>query len=66
MAIRIVTDSSADLPMDLSQYLDITVVPCYVVIDGVTYRDGVATWEGEEIGAMDPIPEIEGPKRDRD
>jgi len=41
LAIRIVTDSAADLPPELSQQRNITVVPCYVISDDVTYRDGV-------------------------
>ena len=40
MAIRIVTDSSADLPPHLTQRWDITVLPCYVIFDDQTYRDG--------------------------
>ena len=41
MAIRIVTDSSADLPPALARRWDITVVPCYVITDDHSYRDGV-------------------------
>lgn len=41
MAIRIVTDSSSDLPPDLADRWNITVVPCNVVIDDVNYKDGV-------------------------
>ena len=41
MAIRIVTDSSADLPPELVQESNITVVPCYVLVDDVSRRDGV-------------------------
>ena len=41
MAIRIVTDSVADLPPSVAQAHDISIVPLYVVIDGKTYRDGV-------------------------
>ena len=41
MTIRIVTDSSADLPVDLVQKHQITVVPCYVVVDDQTFKDGV-------------------------
>ncbi len=41
MAIRIVTDSSADLPRDLANEWGITVVPCNVVVDDVNYKDGV-------------------------
>ena len=41
MSIRIVTDSTADLPADLAQELNISVVPSNVVIDDVNYRDGI-------------------------
>lgn len=41
MTIRIVTDSTADLPPELAQELDITVVPVYVNVAGRCYRDGV-------------------------
>ena len=41
MTVRIVTDSSADLPADLVQQHGITVLPCYVVVDDQTFRDGV-------------------------
>ena len=41
MTVRIVTDSSADLPADLVQQHQITVLPCYVVVDDQTLKDGV-------------------------
>ena len=41
MSIRIVTDSTADLPADLVQELNISIVPSNVVIDDVNYRDGI-------------------------
>ena len=41
MAIRIVTDSCADLPPQLAEEVGVTVLPCYVVVGDVTYRDGV-------------------------
>ena len=47
MAIRIVTDSSADLPHDLADQWNITVVPCNVVVDDVNYKDGVDIDTGE-------------------
>lgn len=40
MAIRIVTDSSADLPPHLIERWNMTVLPCYVIFDDHTYRDG--------------------------
>jgi len=41
MTVRIVTDSSADLPADLVRQHGITVLPCYVVVDDQTFKDGV-------------------------
>ena len=41
MAIRVVTDSTSDLPAELAQRLHITVIPCYVMESDVTYKDGV-------------------------
>ena len=32
MAIRIVTDSASDLPPEIAQRYDVTVIPCYVII----------------------------------
>ena len=40
MAVRIVIDSSADLPAAIAQRWNITVVPCYVIIGDRPYRDG--------------------------
>jgi len=41
MAVRIVTDSTCDLPHDLVEALGIIVVPAYVHFGDKTYRDGV-------------------------
>ena len=41
MTVRIVTDSSSDIPGEIAHELDITVVPLYVQVGGKTYRDGV-------------------------
>jgi DegV family protein with EDD domain len=48
MTIRIVTDSTADLPPELARELDIAVVPVYVNVNGHCYRDGVDI-DSEEI-----------------
>lgn len=39
--VRIVTDSTADVPTELVAALGITVVPSYVVFGSESYRDGV-------------------------
>lgn len=41
MAVRIVADSTSDLPPAVVEELGITIVPANVVIDDVNYRDGV-------------------------
>jgi DegV family protein with EDD domain len=41
MPVRIVTDSTADLPPEVAKELGITVVPLNVHMDGKTYRDGI-------------------------
>jgi DegV family protein with EDD domain len=47
MAVKIVTDSSADLPDQLAQELGITVVPIYVRFGEEVYRDRVNISEDE-------------------
>lgn len=39
--VRVVTDSTADIPPEMVDALGITVVPCYVVFGPDSYRDGV-------------------------
>lgn len=41
MSIKIVTDSSADIPPYLQEELDISVVPLYVGFEGEVFKDGV-------------------------
>ena len=41
MTIRIVTDSSCDLPSGLIEQYGISVLPCYVVMDDQTFKDGL-------------------------
>jgi len=41
MTVKIVTDSTADLPAQLAKELDIIVVPVYVRFGNTLYRDGV-------------------------
>jgi DegV family protein with EDD domain len=47
MAIKIVTDSTADLPSQIAQELGITVVPIYVRFGEEVYRDRVNISEDE-------------------
>lgn len=39
--VKVITDSTADVPTEIALEMGITVVPCYVVFDSDTYRDGV-------------------------
>jgi len=41
MTVKIVTDSAADLPLDLARELGITIVPVYLRFGDKVYRDGV-------------------------
>jgi len=41
MAVKIVTDSTADLPPELARELDITVVPLNVHFGEETFLDGI-------------------------
>ena len=47
MTIKIVTDSTADLPPALAEELGITIVPLYVRFGNLTYRDRVDITEDE-------------------
>ena len=47
MVVKIVTDSSADLPAQLAEELDITVVPLYVRFGEEVYRERVDISEDE-------------------
>jgi DegV family protein with EDD domain len=47
MAVRVVTDSTADIPPEILKELDITVVPIYVVFGDKSYRDRVDMGEDE-------------------
>jgi DegV family protein with EDD domain len=41
MPIKIITDSTSDLPKEAARQLGITVVPCYINIGQKTYLDGI-------------------------
>ena len=47
MALRIVTDSAADLSPELAHRRNITVLPCYVIMGDISYRDGVDIAPGD-------------------
>ncbi len=39
--VKVVTDSSCDIPAEIARELSITIVPLYIQVGGQTYRDGV-------------------------
>jgi DegV family protein with EDD domain len=41
MTVKIVTDSTCDLPVEIIRAYDITVIPLYINLDGKSYLDGV-------------------------
>ena len=41
MSVKVVTDSTCDIPVTVAQELGITVVPLYVHFGAEAYRDGV-------------------------
>ena len=41
MAVKLITDSTCDLPQDVASQWDITVVPCYVHFNEEIYKDGI-------------------------
>jgi DegV family protein with EDD domain len=41
LAIRIITDSTSDIPADMQKQLGIDIVPLSVIFDGVRYTDGI-------------------------
>ena len=41
MAVKLVTDSTCDLPQELAKQWDITVIPCNVHFDDEVFKDGV-------------------------
>lgn len=50
--LRVITDSSCDLPQDIVKSLEITVVPCRVHFGDEVYRDGVDIQPEEFYGRL--------------
>jgi len=62
--VKVVTDSTADIPADLVSQLEITVVPCQVGFGREVYRDGVDFTPTEFFAMMahiDKPPRTAGP-----
>jgi DegV family protein with EDD domain len=47
MVVRIVTDSTSDIPDELAKELDITVIPVYLIFGDETFRDRIDMSEDE-------------------
>lgn len=54
--IKIVTDSTCDLPIEVIQAYDITVIPCYVNMNGKSYLDGV---ELSRVSFFEQLPDAD-------
>ena len=64
MSIRIVTDSTCDLPQDVVQKYGIRVVPLYIHTNGDSYLDGVDITREEfyrRLPELDPAPTTAAP-----
>jgi DegV family protein with EDD domain len=63
--VRIVTDSSADIPREVADELQISIVPMYVRFGTETYRDGVDLTTDEfyrRLVASQTVPTTSSPK----
>lgn len=59
MKIKITTDSASDISQDLCEKHNISVVPLYVIIDGVSYKDRLEVTTDQLFAAMEsngPFP----------
>jgi fatty acid-binding protein DegV len=45
--VKVVTDSTSDIPRELAEQLDITVVPIYLQFGDKAYQDGVAGYNSK-------------------
>lgn len=64
MAVKIVTDTTADVPPELVARYGITVVPTIIVINGKEYRDGVDMTREEfykKMLSLRPLPTTAAP-----
>ncbi len=64
MSIKIVTDSTCDLPQSIIAELDITVIPLFINFGDKGYRDGVDLSRADfyaRLPASDPLPTTAAP-----
>jgi DegV family protein with EDD domain len=65
--VKIVTDSTCDLPISLVEGLDILVIPCYVNMNGKSYLDGIELSRENFFKALptaNPLPTTSAPGMD--
>ncbi len=53
MTVKVVVDSTSDIPEKLAKEWDITIVPAYVVLGGKSYRDRLDISEDEVYARLD-------------
>lgn len=56
--VRVVTDSTADLPPETAQELEITVVPLHVLFGEESYRDGIDLTSEEFFRRLEHAPQL--------
>ncbi len=67
MTVRIVTDSTCDIPTELAVKNKVTVIPVYVNIGGKSFRDGVQLSRADfykRLPALKPLPNTAAPSLD--
>ena len=57
MNVKVITDSTSDIPTDLAKKFDIRVVPIYVRFGDTVYRDGVDISRDEFYQRLSTSPE---------
>lgn len=65
--IKIVTDSTCDLPISIVQEYDIRVIPCYVNMNGKSYLDGIdlsREFFFKSLPTANPLPTTSAPGMD--
>ncbi len=58
MTVKVVTDSTADIPVEVAQELDIAVVPLYIHFGHDVYQDGVDITADEFYQRLTTAPEL--------
>ncbi len=65
--VKIVTDSTCDLPISFVEEYDIRVIPCYVNMNGKSYLDGIdlsREFFFKSLPAANPLPTTSAPGMD--